>query len=199
MALLENLRKTVAEAIYTPNPNRGAERATAQPLPAVDYTPVNIPGSRQPLIQNAWYRLVAVDGHEVGMAFLCRCGVANRYMFGKYDLRRELEHDHNCSARCVHVVEKKRAENGEPAIMEQVRLVDDKGLPLGALHSLLNLLPEQGKRMSERERDKVYATLPTWQISNGGAAAQPYQSTWNDQDVDPWQGKAPQGSDGSWV
>lgn len=199
MAFLENVRKSIAETIYSPNPNRGAERATSQPLPAVDYTPVNIPGSRQQTQNNAWYRLLSVDGREKGKMFLCRCGQANAYLFGNFDLNRELEHEHNCSARCIHVIEKKRAEDGQPAILEQVRAVDDKGFPVGAPHNLLNLLPEQGKRMSERERNLVYSTLPTWQIHNSTGASSPYQNTWDDAEPVSWEGNAPLGSDGRWV
>lgn len=176
MAFTESLNRAghMLVDLLTPNPNKNSERSLAQPLPAVDYSPVNEPGSKQPLVRNTWYRLVNMADREVGYMFACRCGASNPYIYGRYDLRRELEQDHPCCGRCVHIVEKKRAEN-EPAVIEQVRLTEtvlDKKthqpitLPLGAPHNLRNLLPDNGEKMSERERNMVYATLPTWRLVN---------------------------------
>jgi hypothetical protein len=212
MALTDAINRgghKLVDFLTKPNPNRGAERALTQPLPAVDYAPVNEPGSGQPLASNAWYRLIDSANREIGYMFRCRCGASNPYLYGRYDLRRELEQDHPCGARCVSIVEKKRAENGEPAIYEQVRNVepdkDGNPIPVGAYHNLLALLPEHGKRMSERERNLVYATLPTWRLVNqkpqppfvpvgwsgdGGVGSAP---------TDGWEGNPPLGSDGGWV
>jgi hypothetical protein len=178
MAFTESLNKNLHKAVdflTRPNPNRGAERLLAQHLPAIDYAPVNEPGSQHPLIRKAWYRLLDGSNKESGYVFLCACGQSNFYAYGKYDLRRELEQDRPCCARCVSIIEKKSTQDGEPPIYEQVRNTetDAKGnvIPVGAYHNLLDLLPESGKRMNERERNMVYATLPTYRLHN--ASQQP--------------------------
>lgn len=193
--------------LLTPNPNSGAERRLAQPLPAIDYTPVNSPGSKQPLVQNAWYRLINTANREVGYMFSCKCGASNPYLYGRYDLRRELEQDRPCCARCVSFVEKSRDENGHPVFERTRNRETDKGgnvLPVGSYHNLLDILPDRGKHMDEKERNLVYATLPTWLLVNEKPQAPFAQiGDWGGPVTNKadefWDGKPPLGSDGSWI
>lgn len=177
MAFLDTARNAVANLI-APNRNRHAETLTSQQLPAVDYTPVNIPGSQQPQRNNCWYRLVGLDGRELGYMFLCKCGQSNIYMFTKHDLNRQLEREYHCVNRCASVIqETSRDHQGLPVYKRVVHTEKDKDgnvIPVGAPHSLLTLLPENGKDMPDRERDMVYATLPTWQIGNRTSAQSPF-------------------------
>ncbi len=203
MAFAETLNRgghKLVDLLTKPSTKTG-ERALAQPLPAVDYLPVNEVGSKQPNINNAWYRLVGSSGQEKGMLFLCRCGVSNAYLFGKYDLRRELENDHHCSAGCVHIIEKKN-EHGDVSSFEQVRheRTDEHGnvIPVGAPHNVLDLLPDHGKNMSDRERDKVYATLPTWRLYDMKPQP-PFLQVGEEDSSVQWAGNAPLGADGRWV
>jgi hypothetical protein len=211
MAFTESLNRAGHKLVdlLTPNPNAQSERRLAQPLPAVDYLPVNSPGSKQPLLSNSWYRLINSANRELGYMFYCRCGANNSYLYGRYDLRRELEQDRPCCARCVAIIERRRDDNGHP-VYEQVRNTEkDKDgnlMPVGAYHNLMDILPDRGTKMSDRERNLVYATLPTWvlitekqqapfvQVGDFGGNL-PGESA----DVVGWQGKAPLGSDGSWI
>jgi len=210
MAFTESLNRAGHKLVdlLTPNPNRSSERRLAQPLPAVSYLPVNSPGSKQPLVQNAWYRLIDTANRERGYTFICRCGQNNSYLYGRYDLRRELEKDQPCSARCVDFIEKSRDEDGHP-VREYVRNTEkDKDgnlMPVGAYHNLLDLFPKRGADIEPHERDLTYATLPTWLLVNEKPQA-PFVCTgdWGGNDVasratDGWEGRPPQGSDGSWV
>lgn len=207
MAFLETTRKAIVRLI-DPNPNKSAETQTSQPLPAVDYTPANVPGSHQQLRQHCWYTLVGLDARELGYAFICRCGYSNVYLFGKFDLRRELEHDHHCGARCMAIVEKAKDHQGLP-VYERVVLTekDDKGnpIPVGASHNLLSVLPDNGLHMSDTERNKWYATLPHWQMGNTNTPKPPFTlvGDWGDNapsaDKEGWAGNVPLGSDGRWV
>jgi hypothetical protein len=172
MSLLESLNRNGHRLVdlLTPNPNQsGQERRLAQPLPAIDYTPVNSPGSKQPNVRNAWYRLINTANREVGYTFNCRCGASNPYLYGRYDLRRELEQDRPCCARCTAVIENRRDENGHSIYEQVVNTEKDKDgnvIPVGAYHNLLDILPNRGKDMDEKQRNLVYATLPTWLLVN---------------------------------
>lgn len=172
MAFAESLNRAGHKLVdlLAPNPNAGSERRLAQSLPAIDYLPVNSPGSKQPLIRNAWYRLVNMQNREIGYMFLCRCGASNAYLYGRYDLRRELEQDRPCCARCTAIIEKRDPESKDVLSFERVvnteRDKDGNVIPVGAYHNLKDILPSRGDKMSDDERNKVYATLPCWLLVN---------------------------------
>jgi len=204
MAFLDNVRNNIADLI---RPNSKAERALVQPVPVISYQPVNDPGSTQPMRTNQWYRLIGSASQGVGFMFNCGCGCGNRYLFGAYDLRRELEIPRPCSARCTSIVEQKDTDGTVISYRRVVNTEKDKdgnSVPVGAYHSLLDLLPNHGDGMNERERNLVYATQPTWRLIQEKAAP-PFTTTgdWGgsvtNRDDELWDGKPPAGSDGRWI
>jgi len=184
---VSNVIRSIADTLHQPS----REAAIAQPFPHVDLRPVNEPGSQRPIQRRAWYRIIDASGTDRGMVYICGCGHSNPYYFGRYNLLRELENAHYCGARCASVVAM-NAEKGP----EQIRhtITDDKGnvIPVGAPHSLRELLPDQGRKMAEGERDKVYATLPTWRQASARQQRAPFASTWNDNAGEVvWEGSKP--------
>jgi len=210
-ALNSNLHRAV-DVLTRVNPNSGTERLLAQPLPAVDFSPVNEPGSRQPLMTNAWYTLVDSARTPRGFMFNCICGQSNPYLHGAYDLRRELENDHFCRAHCVRVDVTGTDDMGKPIRTVAVEKdKDNNPTPQGKIHNLRHLLHKNGEGMDERNRNMVYSTLPTWRLGPAATAAPPFIPVgdmggnmpgdsfdyvkWNGQGGD----KGPPGSDGRWI
>ena len=204
MAFLDNVRNNLADLIRA---NPKAERTFVQPPPVVNYQPVNDPGSQQPMRMNQWYRLIGSANQGVGFLFNCRCGFGNKYLYGAYDLRRELETPHPCSARCTSIVEQKNTDGEVVSYRTVVNTEKDKDgnpIPVGAYHCLRDLLPQHGEAMSEHDRNLVYALLPTWRLVNDKPAV-PFTQTgdWGgpvtNRDDEFWDGKPPVGSDGRWL
>jgi hypothetical protein len=190
--------------IHSPNPNKG-DRAV-QPLPAVDFSPVNEPGSKQPFVRPAWNTMLGSASQQVGMVWHCQCGQSNPFLASpRYNLYRELEKDHFCQACCVEIINKYTTdEQGKPqfAGCEQVRRTakNENGneVPVGARFNLLDLLPDQGKHMSEKERDRVYATLPTWRLVQTAGQQLPMIDNWGKESNSPvWEGIKWEGSSSS--
>jgi len=183
-----NIFRSVANALERPSVNVG-ERGIALAFPGPNLLPANEPGGQ--VTNNAFYRLVGEDNRDKGVMFLCRCGASNAFLFGKYNLNRELEAEHHCQAGCVSVIQKLNKQ-GELINYEQVRHVrhDDKGNPIavGAPFSLLDCLPNRGKGMSETERDKCYATLPTWRFGRPSQPQSPFRLINDDDLAVAWDG-----------
>lgn len=190
---VSNIFHAIGDVVSKPISTGSGERGIMLAMPVTDYTPVNEPsGTPGRMVKNAFYRLIGSDNRDKGLMFLCRCGVSNPFLFGNYNLRRELEQDHHCCANCVSIIEK-RSKDGELEKVEQVRhtRTDEKGnvFPVGAPFNLRDCLPDRGEGLSEAERDKCYATLPTWRLQPDRTGA-PFMSTWDDsqKDVYGWDG-----------
>lgn len=163
---------------------------------AYNQLPVNEPGSNRPMSTGQWYRAVNERDESIGFVWYCRCGQSNIHFCGFGDLRRELEKKdtHRCTARCVSV-EWKRDEQGQPMGVPEriVHVVADKEgneITTGAPYTLLSCLPDEGKNMSEAERNKFYALLPAWRIGRTSAQCGPLLAFDNECETE-WAGQKP--------
>jgi len=162
--------------------NPSGERQLALSVPPDNFLPVNEPGATRSMRPGTWYRTVSERYEETGMLWYCKCGHVNFWPFGKADLRRKLELTHFCSARCASVTWDETKPGEEPRlhqVMHTEKDADGNVIPVGRPYSLLEILPEQGKKMSEQERDKFYAMLPTWRIGRPMSHSAPFVEVFN--------------------
>lgn len=199
---LSNVLRSMADIIHRPNPNHG-DFAVIQPLPRVDFRPVNEPGSSQPLRRNAWYILIGSASQDLGLLWLCACGESNPFLAQpRYNLYRELEKVQHCRACCAQAVPQYQMdEQGRVQLVrfdQKVTYIKDAHgdqVRVGTPFTLLNLFPDQGKKLSADDRDSVYATLPTFRLTQGAGQRSPFQDTWGrDTDSPVWEGIRWEGS-----